>query len=61
MSLFNLYTESIIHVEELAGLNIKGRIINHLRYADNLSAENEQESQDLVDQQIETAHILNLM
>ena len=50
-SLFNVYTDFIFReIEELPGLNIGGKNINNLRYADDtvLLAENEKDLQELV-------------
>ena len=50
--LFNLYTEHIFReLEQIPGLNVGGRIINNLRYADDtvLLATNERDLQKLVD------------
>lgn len=54
-SLFNLYKDDILKkAGKLAGLNINGRTINNLRFADDteLLRENEQQLQDLVNQTI---------
>ena len=51
-TLFNLYTEMIFReIEDLPGINIGGRNVNNLRYADDtvLVAENEEHLQNLLD------------
>lgn len=49
-SVLDIYTEGIFKQEELAGLNINGRMMNNIRYADDILqlAENKQELHDLV-------------
>ena len=50
--LFSLYSENIFrNIENMEGINIGGRCINNIRYADDtvLIADNEQDLQNLVD------------
>ena len=61
--LFNLYTEMIFrHADTLKGINIGGRNITNLRFADDtaLMAENEEELQKIVDMVKEKSLMLGL-